>query len=221
MAEKKLASHSFTRIKKDGRPPAPLPAGWRIVYLDGDDPAPMFDAVAALAELEEVTVERGAIKRVEPLGWGPVVLIDQGEGDFCLEVPATNAVAILAPGEEYDPPARPERLTRTLAGAESRVLEDAYAIALVNAEDGLLQAGAKPGVDYTWRDLVQLAAAVAPRVWGPPAAERMFTFGNPTASQVEADRRAAAAVEEQLTAEERKRIGQAFLAQLRGEAKSE
>lgn len=42
--------------------------------------------------------------------------------------------------------------------ADENTLEDAVYLALLNAEQCLLTAGARPRVDYTWSDLVALAA---------------------------------------------------------------
>ena len=58
-----------------------------------------------------------------------------------------------------------QRLTRTYDTVDTTTLPDLLAVLLANIEDGLLAAGARPDVDYTFRDLLDAAMPIIRDQW--------------------------------------------------------
>lgn len=50
-----------------------------------------------------------------------------------------------------------ERLTNIFSAADISTLDDALSCTMASIEDGLLQSGFRPGVDYNRRDLLNAA----------------------------------------------------------------
>lgn len=62
-------------------------------------------------------------------------------------------------------PETPTRLTREFSSTDPTVITDLLSILMANIEDSLLQSGAKPGVDYTFRDLAGWAMPLIAEGW--------------------------------------------------------
>jgi hypothetical protein len=62
-------------------------------------------------------------------------------------------------------PPRPQRLTREFSTFDARAISDLLSVLMANIEDGLLQSGAVPGVDYTFRDLATWAMPMIYTGW--------------------------------------------------------
>ncbi|WP_129630269.1 hypothetical protein [Candidatus Oscillochloris fontis] len=59
----------------------------------------------------------------------------------------------------------PQRLTREFSTYDASTITDLLSILMANIEDGLLQSGATPGVDYTFRDLATWAMPMVYTGW--------------------------------------------------------
>jgi hypothetical protein len=59
----------------------------------------------------------------------------------------------------------PSRLTREFSTYDASTMTDLLSILMANIEDALIQSGATPGVDYTFRDLATWAMPMIYTGW--------------------------------------------------------